>query len=63
MGTISEHLDTYFKETVNQIKFEFMVFRYWEQIGLKDIFTEFKQFEMEEVEYWWNIHIPTSESV
>jgi hypothetical protein len=40
-----------------------MVFRFWEQIVLMDIFTEFKQFEMEQVEYWCNIHMPTSESV
>jgi hypothetical protein len=45
MGTISEHLDTYFKETFNQIRFELMVFRFWEQIVLMDIFTEFKQFK------------------
>ena len=63
MGTISEHLDTYFEETFNQIKFELMVFRFWEQIVLMDIFTEFKQFEMEQVVHWWNIHMPTSESV
>ena len=63
MGTISEHLDTYFKEKFNQITFELMVFRFWEQIVLMDIFTEFKQFEMEQVVYWWNMHMPTSESV
>ena len=40
MGTISEHFDTYFKETFNQIKFELMVFRFWEQIVLMDIFTD-----------------------
>jgi hypothetical protein len=40
-----------------------MVFRFWEQIVLMDIFTEFKQFEMEQVVHWWNIHMPTSESV
>jgi len=51
MGTISEHLDTYFEETFNQIKYELMVFRFWEQIVLMDICTEFKQFEMEQVEY------------
>ena len=63
MGTISEHLHTYFEETFNHIKYELMVFRFWEQIVLMDIFTEFKQFEMEQVRYWWNIHMPTSESV
>ena len=63
MGTISGHLDTYFEETFNQIKYELIVFRLWEQIVLMDICTEFKQFEMEPVEYWWNIHMPTSESV
>ena len=63
MGTISEHLDTYFEETFNQIKYELKVFRFWEQIVLMDNCTEFKQFEMEQVEYWWNIHMPTSEYV
>jgi hypothetical protein len=40
-----------------------MVFTFWEQIVLMDIFTECKQFEMKQVEYWCNIHMPTSESV
>ena len=63
MWTISEHVDTYLEETFNQIKYEQMVFRFWEQTVLVDICTEFKQFEMEQVEYWYNIHMPTSESV
>ena len=52
MGTLSEHLDTYLEETFNQVKYELMVFQFWEQIVLMDMFTEFKQSEMEQVEYW-----------
>ena len=52
MGTLIEHLNTYLEETFNQIEYELMVFRFWGQIVLTDIFTEFKQFEMEQVEYW-----------
>ena len=61
--TISEHVDTYFEEAFNHIKDELMVFRFWEQTVLLDIFTECKQFEMKQVKYWCKIHMPTSESV